>query len=105
MFTRFTEYSQSYEMVLLLVIATPNLELNSYYLLYKILPTPGAAMTSALVAEVKGNSSHSQSYFSAFLSDNATERKKEEGTSVSTQGLAPQHWLVMIPLFQKLTCS
>lgn len=92
MFTRFMEYSQSYEMVLFLVIATPNLALlNSYFLLCKILPTPSAAMTSALVAEVAGNSSHSRSYFSAFLSDNATKRKKEEGTSVPTQGLAPQH--------------
>lgn len=86
------EDSQSYEMVLLLVIATPNLAmLNSCFLLYMILPSPGAAMTSALVAEVEGNSSHSQSYFSAFLSDNTTKRKKEEGTSVPTWGLAPQH--------------
>lgn len=38
------------------------------------------------VAAMEGNSSHFLSYFSAFLSDNDTERKKEEA-SLPTQKL------------------
>lgn len=54
--------------------------LISYFLLCEIFPSPGEAKTSvALVAEVVGSFSRSFSHFSAFLSDNDTERKMEEG--------------------------
>lgn len=101
MFTRFTEDSQSCEMVLLVAIASPNLAMmKSYFLLCKIFTSPWCSkdLFVALVADVEGNSSRPQSYFSALLSDNATKGTMEEGTSVPTQklllGLALQHWLV-----------
>lgn len=72
--------------------------LLSSFLLCTIFPSPGAAKTSvALMAEVVGNFPCPFTPFSAFLSDNDTERKME-GSNLRTQKLLQGYSSFALPV-------